>query len=172
VSWNPDELNRRAAFHEAGHAVAAVAVGYRVRELWIDGDYSGHCGDDHSSQETTTPAGVYRMAIVALAGWIADAINAGRPELIDERRREILELICNAAAREIEEEDDEGGDALAVACLLADGRAGDPAELLADANDEAERIVREEWGTIEAVAAELLAAEPGTTPPTALALIG
>jgi hypothetical protein len=30
------DLNRGAALHEAAHAVVAVAVGYPVRELWID----------------------------------------------------------------------------------------------------------------------------------------
>jgi hypothetical protein len=42
VSDNRDDQNRAAALHEATHAVAAVAVGYPVRELWIE-DAFGYC---------------------------------------------------------------------------------------------------------------------------------
>ena len=75
-----DDQNRAAALHEAAHGVAAAAVGYPVREIWIDREGCGYM---------------------------------------------LTEI------------------------------AEDSAEALAEADDEAERIVREQWAKIEVVAAEL-----------------
>jgi hypothetical protein len=119
----------------------------------------------------------HRPAIVALAGWITDAINADRPAPIDRRRREILELALDDDERELREEieledDDTLSDELKVANWLAAECADDPSEALAQAHEVAETIVRGQWDRIEAVATELLAAEPRTTPPSAIALLG
>ncbi len=78
----------RSAYHEAGHAVAAFALGGRVNSISItrDGDTSGrgYCGSAPASDEIEIAVRsrdrerIERVAILMCAGAVAEQRRAGR----------------------------------------------------------------------------------------------
>jgi len=64
---------RATAFHEAGHAVVAAALGRDVYEVWTDGEGGGEV--QHRGEKGQTPA-AHKLAIL-LAGPCAEAILIG-----------------------------------------------------------------------------------------------
>ncbi len=75
----PADMVRRAAVHEAGHAVAAVHLNFRVQGVSIvqDGRSGGHTA--HDLPLLSTASDVARATVVALAGRAAEEAILGAP---------------------------------------------------------------------------------------------
>ena len=166
----PRDPNRAAALHEAAHALAAAAVGFEVRELWVDAG-GGYCGYRRPHGRT------WEEVVVTLAGWIADSIYGGNTHLIAEREDEIRAMVLDESklleAEENAELSAEVGDGLAAARILLGelDNESDQLETLDEAGREAQLIVRDGWATLEQLTDLLLAAQPRTTPTGALELL-
>jgi hypothetical protein len=132
-----------AAYHEAGHAVAAARLGHALERVSIDGDAAvicstpalppGHEQGAWLKEETVTVFGDW--AVVHLAGAAAATIGAG------------------VAADESAESD------FHRATDLLDYLSDDPDDtrrLVTSAAEQADRLTRESWSEIELVASALV----------------
>jgi hypothetical protein len=100
------------AWHESGHAVAAIVLGFEVRSVGIDEDWCG-CVESTASDVTVAddPDMKRRSAVVALSGRAsrrvvsADDSEWSELETSDQRRAELLvgEAGAMAAAHNAEE---------------------------------------------------------------------
>ena len=70
----------RLAFHESGHAVAAVALGERIERVWISGDGGSHGMTEVAPREpsrVSVPAllaGICQAAVVSAAGAAGESL--------------------------------------------------------------------------------------------------
>jgi hypothetical protein len=96
-----------AAYHEAGHAVVALAQGVRVKQVWIDEQGRGHTEtvkgpgfDIEGAKGKTGRKAVLRRALtVHVAGHVASYLH-------DQRER----FLCWPTARQIRDETEGGWD--------------------------------------------------------------
>jgi hypothetical protein len=168
------DWNRSTALHEAAHALAAHEAGFDVRELWVD-EIGGYCGYRRYVSVPPRIVEVERYVVVCLAGFIAEAIYSDQAHLIASQQSGIRDLLLDedelgwVEAEADGEVSDELGAALALVGLDDEAIR---LETLATAGQEAERLVRGNWHTLEAAATELLAAPPRVTSPRALGILG
>jgi hypothetical protein len=150
------ELQLAAArVHEAGHAAAATAVGYVVREVTVDDEGGGICyygvpeWDRHDS-----PAGLWRQLVVCYAGAVAEQVLWSRHP----NRLEVDEFVARAIdCFEILGEEDDGDDGHA-AFLLRNNPA--PETNIREAVESAVEILRERWPEVLEQAETMVAARP------------
>jgi hypothetical protein len=132
-----------AAYHEAGHAVAAARLGHALERVSIDGDAAAMCGTpalppghEQGAWLKEETVGVFGdWAVVHLAGAAAATIGAG------------------VAANEGAETD------FHCATDLLDYLSDDPDDtrrLVTNAAEQADRLTRESWSEIELVASALV----------------
>lgn len=142
-----------AAYHEAGHAVVAVAVGLEVYECWIDGEGRGEVRFRGWGSEQEQLA-------VAVAGACAESI------LLDSAERGSVESFLEDVELVREQPDEEWlrdlvGDGFDVWVLLHARTKNEAAEALREARDFARKALADEWADVQAIAASLYtAAEP------------
>jgi hypothetical protein len=106
---------RRVAYHEAGHAVAAMAMGMAVHDVWAWGWFMGGRAL-YVSHPWVDPM---FEAVVAAAGAAAEGMLAGSPVVVSGTDRVVVEGMGVSPDA-----------ALAVAAMVLGGRWGD-VELLA-----------------------------------------
>jgi hypothetical protein len=132
-----------AAYHEAGHAVAAARLGHALERVSIDGDAAAMCstpalppGHEQGAWLEEETVGVFGdWAVVHLAGAAAATIGA------------------EVAANEGDESD------VHCATALLDYLSDDPDDtrrLISNAAEQADRLTRESWSEIELVASALV----------------
>lgn len=74
------------AWHEAGHAVAALVYGGEVRLVTLESELEGHAGHvEVAWHQPESPSRARRLAAVALAGPIAELVHLGEDALDDPR---------------------------------------------------------------------------------------
>jgi hypothetical protein len=126
----------RRAFHEAGHAVVALSIGYEVELLSIkeSGDLGGH-----AVIASIDPLIPRHEIQITLAGWIGEWLANDRMPLV--------------SGRESAKGDDASVDALVAGMLVAPQRE---AVFRAECSAAAERILVERWAAVTAIATELV----------------
>jgi hypothetical protein len=124
-----------AAYHEAGHVVAARAVGYSVGEAWIDGE-DGFMRFSFPPWDRDSPAGVWRQLVVTVAGVLAEQIFAAGAS-VEDARAEVVRYVLEAGECDDGEMEGDAWDA----ARLASG--WDDPDLLWDAVEDAARILCE-----------------------------
>jgi hypothetical protein len=62
----------RTAYHEAGHCLAALALGYRVRTVSVSPYGGGLCELDDGFSGDPTPAEIEDALVIAIAGDLAE----------------------------------------------------------------------------------------------------
>jgi hypothetical protein len=97
-----DALLRELAWHEAGHAVAAVTCGFELRSIDIDTDWFGRTDSTACDIRPQNPDGElrFRAAVVAMAGRPARRLVSANDgwwhELEREDRLDAIRLVADA----------------------------------------------------------------------------
>ncbi len=138
-----NEFDRRvSAYHQAGHAVMAAAVGFDVYECWIARDGSGEVR--FRSRWASNAA----LLAVTVGGSCAESILLDRADLGS------VESFMEGVA--LMREGDGEGDAREAGLLLRDHTAVTATELLRRARDFARQVLSDDWADVEAIAGCLL----------------
>jgi len=134
-----------AAYHEAGHAVVAAAMGYDVRSCFTDEHGSGAMESSYPVEEIETLEGRRRQLVVAAAGQVAEVIGLGLDDLNDDSR-------LDANAREAVEK-------LAWLLAIGEDRTDDQAWVegrmrreVRAARNQARRLLEADWRDVEIIA--------------------
>jgi hypothetical protein len=158
------DARSKGAYHEAGHAVAAVAIGWPVERVVLAKDGSGGC------ILISDPEPCFDDLVLDYAGPVAER-RYSRVDYYDQRSRHDLDLASDCAAALTDQEEkvrvfreEEArpvvNELALEAAEMAVYAAGDAAfAMMEEAEAEAERLVEEHWEEVQRVANELIAHE-------------
>lgn len=166
------------AIHEAGHAVAAHAVGYEVRSIVLN-EYDAICWYGVPVWDRNgSPAGLRRQLTAGYAGTVADILWPGRPdrqhtldELIEEATNCLDPSFLNCVDAVDHTWKDNHTDEVEAAALINSFDDPyveiDPYEEVREAHETAADILTEHWDDVERISNALLrlSEEPDLSPP-------
>jgi predicted NAD/FAD-binding protein len=149
-----DALLRAAAYHEAGHAVAAAAMEYDVLGCSVDEHGVGSTCVCWPNEESTTIAGRRRLLTVSAAGDVAEMIGVGRID--DPAVRDVDAVTCAERMARLEASEQQREDGAWLEKRVH-------AEIAA-ARHAARKILETQWPDVEAIASSIGATGPNTGP--------
>lgn len=156
----------RTAFHEAGHVVVGLAVGYEVRRSWLVDERSGFT----CFAEPPSPSKEAQLAML-VAGFRAEGIAlecscVGSPQAflrdVDDFLPLFEEGIMPADLEAIEHDHDPARIAHLLKCCSRD----EIEAALHRTVDDAQTILDRRWSDVEGIAAVLMSAGAWTPSPT------
>jgi ATP-dependent Zn protease len=143
------DTERVTAYHEAGHAVAATVLGHPINSVTVvpgENDLGGMLPDPDDGQNLNTAFYLYRISLISLAGALAEiclkgTVNKSGVGITDMKSGTFVDSSDCDRAKKVAN------------CIKRDHRMR---KIRAFPVKEAERLIRNNWSAVEAVAGALM----------------